>query len=110
MAAKLKKDDEVIVIAGKDKGRRGVINRVVIKNEQKKVYVDGLNKIKKHVRPNPQANQQGGIVEQEAAFDISNVAIFNPATKKADRVGFKVLEDGKKVRIFRSTQEQIDAK
>ena len=110
MASKLRKDDEIIVINGKDKGRRGVINRIVVKNNQKKVYVDGLNMIKKHVRPNPQANQQGGIVEQEAPLDISNVAIFNSATKKADRVGFKMLEDGKKVRIFRSTKEQIDAK
>lgn len=110
MAAKLKKDDEVIVINGKDKGRRGVINRIIVKNSKKKVYIDGLNKIKKHVRPNPQANQQGGIVEQEAPIDISNVAIFNPATKKADRVGFKVLDDGKKIRVFRSTQEQIDVK
>lgn len=111
MASKLKKDDEVIVLAGKDKGRRGTINRVIVKKGRKKLFVDGINMIKKHVRPNPQANQQGGIVEQEAPIDASNVAIYNPATKKADRVGFKEIKDGdnaKKVRIFRSTGEQID--
>lgn len=108
MANKLKKDDEVIVIAGKDKGRRGTISRIIMKKNQKKVIVEGINMIKKHVRPNPQANQQGGIVEQEAALDISNIAIYNAGTKKADRVAFKVLEDGTKVRIFRSNSEQID--
>jgi large subunit ribosomal protein L24 len=111
MASKLKKDDEVVILAGKDKGRRGTVNRVVVKGGRKKLFVDGINMIKKHVRPNPQANQQGGIVEQEAPIDASNVAIYNPATKKADRVGFKLVEDGentKKVRIFRSTGEQID--
>lgn len=111
MASKLKKDDEIIVIAGKDKGRRGTISRVVVKNSRRYVYVDGINMVKKHVRPNPQANQQGGILEQAAPLDMSNVAIFNPTTKKADRVGFKALQDGtetKKVRVFRSNGEQID--
>lgn len=110
MASKLKKNDEVIVLTGKDKGRRGTINRVVIKQNRKKVYVDGINMIKKHVRPNPQANQEGGVVAKESPIDISNVAIFNPNTKKADRVGFKVLEDGSKVRVYRSSGDQIDAK
>ncbi len=109
MASKLKKNDEIVVLAGRDKGRRGTINRIVVKGERKKVFVEGINMIKKHVRPNPQANQQGGIFEQEAPLDISNVAIFNSATKKADRVGFKILDDGTKVRIFRSNGEQIDA-
>ena len=111
MASKLKKDDEVIILTGKGKGRRGTVNRVIIKDGKKKLFVDGINLIKKHVRPNPQANQQGGILEQEAPIDVSNVAIYNPATKKADRVGFKLVQDGdktKKVRIFRSTGEQID--
>ena len=108
MASKLKKDDEVVVLAGKDKGRRGTINRVIIKNGRKKVFVDGINMMKNHVRPNPQANEQGGIVEKESPMDISNVAIFNSSTKKADRVGFKILEDGTKVRVFRSNGEQID--
>lgn len=111
MASKLKKDDEIIVIAGKDKGRRGTISRVLVKGARRYVFVDGINMIKKHVRPNPQANQQGGIVEQAAPLDISNVAIYNPATKKADRIGFKALQEGgetKKVRVFRSNGEQVD--
>ncbi len=102
--AKLKSDDEVIVIAGKDKGRRGKILKIL--PEKGKVLVGGINMVKKHVRPNPQANVQGGIVEQEAALDLSNVAIYNPSTDKADRVGYK-LEDGKKVRIFKSSGEQV---
>ncbi len=108
MANKLKKDDEVIVLAGKDKGRRGTINRVVIKKGRRRAFVDGINMIKKHVKPNPQANQQGGIVEQEAPIDMSNIAIYNAVSKKADRVSFKLLEDGTKVRIYRSSGEQIE--
>lgn len=102
--AKIKRNDEVIVIAGKDKGRRGKVTKVL--SESGKVVVGGLNMAKKHVRPNPQRNIQGGIVEQEAAIDISNVAIYNPVSNKADRVGYKVL-DGKKVRIFKSSGEQV---
>ena len=106
MASKLKKGDEIIVIAGKDKGRRGTITRMLA--QEGRVYVDGINMMKKHVRPNPNANEAGGIKEMEAPIQASNVAIFNSGTKKADRVGFKVLEDGRKVRIFKSNQEQID--
>lgn len=104
--AKIKRNDEVIVIAGKDKGRRGKVTMVL--SESGKVVVGGLNMAKKHVRPNPQRNIQGGIVEQEAAIDISNVAIYNPASNKADRVGYKV-QDGKKVRIYKSSGEQVGA-
>ncbi len=109
MASKIKKDDQIIVTTGKDKGRQGTVTKVVVNSKgRKRIFVEGINMIKKHVRPNPQQNQPGGIVEQEAALEISNVAIFNPSTKKADRVGFKSLEDGTKVRIFRSSGEQID--
>ena len=102
---KIKRDDEIIVIAGKDKGKRGK----VIKNLNNGRYlVSGVNMIKKHVKPNPQAGVQGGIVEKEAAIQASNVAIFNPQTQKADRVGIKFLEDGKKVRFFKSNNEVID--
>ena len=102
---KIKRDDEVIVLAGKDKGKRGKVTRVV---DDSRVLVSGINMIKKHQRPNPQANVPGGIIEKEAPIQVSNVAIFNPATSKADRVGFK-FEDGKKVRIFKSSGEQIGA-
>ncbi len=104
--AKIKQDDEVVIIAGKDKGRRGKVLRVLPKSG--KVVVGGVNVVKKHVRPNPQRNIQGGIVEQEAALDVSNVAIYNPSTDKADRIGFKV-ESGKKVRVFKSSGEQVGA-
>lgn len=106
---KLKTGDEVIVIAGKDKGKRGKITKV-IKTERKgdKFVVSGINKVKKHQKPNPQANVQGGIVEKELPIAASNVAIFNPETNKGDRVGFKTLEDGRKVRFFKSTSQQID--
>jgi large subunit ribosomal protein L24 len=102
---KIKRDDEVIVLAGKDKGKRGTVRRVLDDN---RVVVSGVNMIKKHTRPNPQAGVQGGIVEREAPIQVSNVAIFNPATGKADRVGFRV-EDGSKVRIFKSSGEAVDA-
>ena len=109
MASKIKKDDQIIVTTGKDKGRQGAVTKVVVNSKgRKRIFVEGVNMVKKHVRPNPQQNQPGGIVEQEAPLEISNVAIFNPTTKKADRVGFKSLEDGTKVRIFRSSGEQID--
>ncbi|MSP53720.1 MAG: 50S ribosomal protein L24 [Gammaproteobacteria bacterium] len=103
---KLKKGDQVIVITGKDKGRQSAITRVL--HQKDKVFVDGVNMKKKAVRPNPNANEVGGIKEIEAALPVSNVAIFNPTTKKADRVGYKFLEDGRKVRIFKKTGEQID--
>lgn len=103
---KIRKGDEVIVIAGKSKGQRGKITKVLI--DKDKVIVEGANLVKKHQRANPQMGVEGGIIEKEAPLHISNVAIFNPATGKADRVGIKTLEDGKKVRIFKSSGEQID--
>jgi len=104
MAAKIRRDDEVIVLAGKDKGKRGKVLSVV--TESGRVFVEGVNLIKKHQRPVPQLNQPGGIVEKEASVDVSNVAIYNSETGKADRVGFK-FEDGKKVRFFKSTGKTI---
>ena len=104
--AKIKRDDEVIVITGKDKGKRGTVRGVADGH----VVVGGINMNKKHVKPNPSRGTQGGIVEQEAALDISNVALFNPATQKADRVGYKLLEDGTKVRVYKSSGEVIDTK
>lgn len=101
---KIKCNDEVIVIAGKDKGKRGTVSRLVGTD---KVVVGGVNIVKRHTKPNPNAGQAGGIVEKEAAIDISNIAIFNAESSKADRVGFKV-EDGKKTRIFKSTNKAID--
>lgn len=103
---KIKKSDEIIVIAGKDKGKRGKVLRVLDKGL--KVVVEGVNIVKKHMKPNPNANIPGGIVEREAALDMSNVAIFNPVTNKPDRVGFKVLTDGKKARYFKSNNELIE--
>lgn len=103
---KIKKGDEVIVIAGKNKGSRGSV--VSVCNASNRVIVEGLNLNKKHVKPNPQKGVEGGIIEREAPIQISNVAIFNPATKKADRVGFKFLEDGKKVRYYKSNNELLD--
>lgn len=99
---KIKKDDEVIVITGRDKGKRGEVLRVL---DNGKLLVAGVNMVKKHQRPNPNVGQQGGIVQQEAAIDASNVAIWNG--EKADRVGIRV-EDGKKVRFFKSTDKVID--
>ncbi len=102
---KIKTDDDVIVITGKDKGKRGKIVKLI---GEDRVLVSGINMVKKHQKPNPQAGVPGGIVEQEAALQVSNVAIFNPATSKADRVGFKV-EGGKKIRVFKSSGEAVDA-
>jgi large subunit ribosomal protein L24 len=100
---KIKRDDEVIVIAGKDKGKRGTVMRVL----DDRLVVSGINMVKKHTKPNPMMGKAGGIVEKEAAIAVSNVAIFNPQTGKGDRVGFKLLEDGTKSRIFKSTGEII---
>lgn len=102
---KIRRDDEIIVIAGKDKGKHGRITKVLADN---RVVVSGINMVKRHTKPNPQAGTQGGIVEKEAPLHISNVAIFNPETSKADRVGFK-FEDGVKIRVFKSNQQPIDA-
>jgi large subunit ribosomal protein L24 len=101
---KIKCNDEVIVITGKDKGKRGTVSRLI---GDDKVVVAGVNMVKRHTKPNPNAGQAGGIIEKEAAISISNIAIFNPESSKADRVGFKV-EDGKKARVFKSTNKEID--
>lgn len=103
---KIKKGDEIIVIAGKDKGKVAQVQQVVA--EGAKVIVEGVNVVKKHVRPNPMKGVQGGIVEKTMPIDISNVAIFNPETKKADRVGFKI-EGDKKVRVFKSNGKVVGA-
>ena len=103
---KLKRDDEVIVIAGRDKGKRGKVTRVL---DNGRLIISGINMIKRHTRPNPNIGQQGGIVEKEAGIQISNVAIFNLKSEKADRVGFKVEEDGTKVRIFKSDSSLVDS-
>lgn len=102
---KIKKGDDVIVIAGKDKGKRGTVLRVLAED---RIVVEGVNIIKKHVRPNPNRGETGGIVEKEAALQVSNVAVFNPQTNKGDRVGFRTLEDGRKVRFFKSNGEVVD--
>jgi len=103
--AKIKRDDEVIMIAGRDKGKRGTVRQVL---DTGKLVVSGINMIKKHTKPNPQAGVTGGIVEREAPIQISNVAIYNSEAGRADRVGYKV-EDGKKVRIYKSDGSAIDA-
>jgi len=104
MASKIRRDDEVIILAGKDKGKTGKVTKVLV--EDSKVFVEGVNLVKKHQKPVPQLQQPGGIVEKEAPLHVSNVAIVNPATGKADRVGFRD-EDGKKVRFFKSNNELI---
>lgn len=102
---KIKKGDDVVVIAGRDKGKRGNVLRVLSKES---LLIENINMVKRHTKPNPVRNISGGIVEKEAAIHISNVAVFNPMTKKADKVGIKSLEDGRKVRFFKSNQEIID--
>jgi large subunit ribosomal protein L24 len=102
---KIKKGDEVIVLTGKDKGKRGKVTSVI--TERDRVVVENVNVVKKHERPNPNKGNAGGIVEKEMSIQVSNVAIFNPQTNKADRVGYRV-DDGKKVRIFKSNNEVID--
>jgi large subunit ribosomal protein L24 len=102
---RIRRGDEVIVIAGKDRGRRGTVLRVL---ENEKVMVEGINKAKKHQKPNPLKGDRGGIVEKEMPLHISNVALYNPATQKAGRVGFRTLQDGRKVRYFKSNSELVD--
>ncbi|WP_371374457.1 50S ribosomal protein L24 [Thalassotalea aquiviva] len=104
MASKIRQNDEVVILAGKDKGKSGKVTKVL--TAEGKVFVEGINLVKKHQKPVPQLQQAGGIVEKEAAIDVSNVAIKNPATGKADRVGFRI-EDGKKVRFFKSNNELV---
>jgi len=103
---KIRKGDEVVVLTGKDRGRRGTVLRRV---GEEKLVVEGVNRVKKHVRPNPMKGEVGGIVEKEMPLHISNVALFNAAAQKGDRVGIKVLEDGRKVRFFKSNGELVDA-
>ena len=102
---KIKRDDEVIVLAGKDKGKRGKVRKVI---GTERLIVTGVNRVKKHTKANPQAGIAGGIIEQEASIHVSNVAIYNAKTNEADRVGYKI-EDGKKTRVFKSTGESIYA-
>jgi large subunit ribosomal protein L24 len=103
---KIRKGDDVIVITGKDKGKRGTVLRRV---DQDHLLVEGVNRVKKHQRPNPMKGLTGGIVEKDMPIHISNVALFNPQTQKADRVGVKALDDGRTVRVFKSNGEMVDA-
>jgi len=103
---KIKKGDDIIILTGKDKGKQGTVNRVMPDGD--KVIVGGINMVKRHTKANPNMGVAGGIVDKEMPLHISNVAIFNPITKKADRVGIKTLEDGKKVRYFKSNDEVVD--
>jgi len=103
---KIRKGDDIIVIAGKDKGKRGA---VLARIDSEHVLIEGVNRVKKHTKPNPMKGQPGGIIEKEMPINVSNVALLNPATQKADRVGFKTLEDGRKVRAFKSNGEIVGA-
>ena len=103
---RIKKGDEVVVLCGRDKGKRGTVVRRV---DADFVVVEGVNRVKKHQRPNPMKGQTGGIVDKDLPIHVSNVALFNPATKKADRIGVKTLDDGRKVRVFKDNGEQVDA-
>ena len=103
---RIRKGDEVVVIAGRDKGKRGTVLRRV---DAQFVVVEGVNRVKKHQRPNPMKGVTGGIVDKDMPIHVSNVALFNPATKKADRAGTRRLEDGRKVRVFKANGEQVDA-
>ena len=103
---RIKKGDEVVVISGRDKGKRGTVLRRV---DAEHVVVEGVNRAKKHQRPNPMKNVTGGIVDKDMPIHVSNIALYNPATQKADRIGFKALDDGRKVRVFKSNGEQVDA-
>ncbi|HKU46023.1 MAG TPA: 50S ribosomal protein L24 [Burkholderiales bacterium] len=104
--SRIRKGDEVVVLAGRDKGKRGTVLRRV---DADHVVVEGVNRVKKNQRPNPMKGVQGGIIDKDLPIHISNVALFNPATKKADRVGVKTLQDGRKVRVFKANDEQVDA-
>lgn len=104
--ARIRRSDQVIVLTGKDKGKRSIVLKVF---DNDHLLVEGVNRVKKHQKPNPMRNIQGGIVEKEMPIQASNVALFNAGTKKADRVGYKVLEDGRKVRVYKSNGEMVDA-
>jgi len=103
---RIRKGDEIIVISGRDKGKRGTVLRRV---DAEHVVVEGVNRVKKHQRPNPMKGQTGGIIDKDLPIHVSNIALYNPATQKADRIGFKSLDDGRKVRVFKSNGEQVDA-
>lgn len=103
---RIKKGDEVIVLSGRDKGKRGTVVRRV---DADHVVVEGVNRVKKHQRPNPMKGEQGGIVDKDLPIHVSNIALFNPATQKGDRAGVKTLDDGRKVRIFKGNGEQVEA-
>ena len=103
---KIRKGDEVVVLSGRDKGKRGTVMRRI---DADYLVVEGVNRVKKHQRPNPMKGITGGIVDKDLPIHISNVALFNPATKKADRVGVKTLQDGRRVRVFKDNGEQVDA-
>ena len=106
MSSKIRKGDNVVVLSGRDKGRRGAVLKVL---EGGQVIVEGINRVKKHTRANPQTNSPGGIIDKEMPLPLCKVALWNPSAKKGDRVGFKTLADGKKVRFFKSNGEMIDA-
>jgi len=103
---RIRKGDEVVVLSGRDKGKRGTVLRRV---DAEHVVVEGVNRVKKHQRPNPMKGEQGGIVDKDLPIHISNIALFNPATQKADRTRVKTLEDGRKVRVFKANGEQVEA-
>ncbi|HYL90582.1 MAG TPA: 50S ribosomal protein L24 [Burkholderiales bacterium] len=103
---RIRKGDEVVVLSGRDKGKRGTVLRRV---DAEHVVVEGVNRVKKHQRPNPMKGEQGGIVDKDLPIHVSNIALFNPQTQKADRAGVKVLEDGRKVRVFKGNGEQVEA-
>lgn len=102
---RIKKGDEIVVITGRDKGKRGTVLRRV---DDEHVVVEGVNRVKKHLRPNPMKGVTGGIVDKDMPIPVSNIALFNPATQKGDRIRFRILEDGRKVRVFKSNGEQVD--
>lgn len=103
---KIRTGDNVIVLTGKDKGKRGTVTRVIA--DTNKIVIENINVAKKHQKPNPASGTPGGIVEVEMPMQVSNIAIYNDATGKADRIGFKILEDGRKVRYFKSNGEVVD--
>ena len=103
---RIRKGDEVIVLSGRDKGKRGTVLR---RKDEEHLVVEGVNRVKKHERPNPMKGVTGGIVDKDLPIHVSNLALLNPATQKADRVGFKLLEGGRKVRVFKANGEQVDA-
>lgn len=104
---KIRKGDDVVVTVGKDRGKRGTVLRVI--PERDRVVIENVNIVKRHTKPNPQRGVAGGIIEKEMPIHVSNVMLYNPQTKKGDRVGFRTLEDGRKVRVFKSTSEVVDA-